>query len=54
MIENSMVGTLSKSEFPAIKQLLTLPGGSVVESPPANAKDTGDRGSIPELGRSPG
>ena len=27
-------------------------GGSVVKNPPANAGDTGDEGSIPELGRS--
>ena len=26
----------------------------VVKNPPANAGDTGDEGSIPELGRSPG
>ena len=29
-------------------------GGSVVKNPPANAGDTRDVGSIPELGRSPG
>ena len=29
-------------------------GGSVVKNPPANAEDTGDSGSIPGLGRSPG
>ena len=26
-------------------------GGSVVKDPPANAGDTGDKGSFPELGR---
>ena len=31
-----------------------FPGGSVVKNPPANAEDTGDVGSIPGLGRSPG
>ena len=31
-----------------------FPGGSVVKSLPANAGDTGDVGSIPGLGRSPG
>ena len=31
-----------------------FPGGSVVKNPPANAGDTGDAGSIPELERSPG
>ena len=29
-------------------------GGSVVKNPPANAEDTGDVGSIPGSGRSPG
>ena len=29
-------------------------GGSVVKNPPANARDTGDKGSIPGLWRSPG
>ena len=27
-----------------------IPGGSMVENPPANAGDTGDMGSIPGLG----
>ena len=31
-----------------------FPGGSVVKNPPANAGDTGDAGSIPGSGRSPG
>ena len=31
-----------------------FPGGSVVKRPPANAGDTGDVGSIPRWGRSPG
>ena len=31
-----------------------FPRGSVVETPPANARDTGDVGSIPELGKTPG
>ena len=31
-----------------------FPGGSVVKNLPANAGDTGDGGSIPGLGRSPG
>ena len=30
------------------------PGGTVVENQPASAGDTGDAGSIPESGRSPG
>ena len=33
---------------------LGFPGGAVVKNPPANAGDTGDAGSIPGLGRSPG
>ena len=32
----------------------TVSGGSVVKNPPANAGDTGDTGSIPGSGRSPG
>ena len=31
-----------------------FPGGSVVKNLPANAGDTGDVGSIPGSGRSPG
>ena len=31
-----------------------FPGGSVVKNLPANAGDTGDEGSDPGLGRSPG
>ena len=31
-----------------------FPRGSVVETSPANARDTGDAGSIPELGKKPG
>ena len=31
-----------------------FPGGSVVKNLPANIGDTGDTGSIPETGRSPG
>ena len=31
-----------------------LMGGSVVKNPPTNARDTGDVGSIPGSGRSPG
>ena len=33
---------------------LGFPDGSVVKNPPANAGDTGDKSSIPGLGRSPG
>ena len=31
-----------------------FPGGSVVKNSPANAEDSGDAGSIPGSGRSPG
>ena len=31
-----------------------FPGGAVIKNPPANAGDTGDAGSIPGWGRSPG
>ena len=31
-----------------------FPSGSVIKTPSANAGDTGDSGSIPGLGRSPG
>ena len=31
-----------------------FPGGSVVKNLPTNAEDTGDTGSIPGLGRTPG
>ena len=34
--------------------LHTIPDGSVVKNPPANAGDAGDVGLIPGLGRSPG
>ena len=33
---------------------LGSPGGSVVKNPPANARDTGDAGSIPGSERSSG
>ena len=32
----------------------SFPGGTEVKNPPANAGDTGDTGSIPGSGRSPG
>ena len=32
----------------------SIPSGSVLKSPPANAGDTRDEGSVPGLGRSPG
>ena len=33
---------------------LVDPGGSVVKNTPANAREAGDSGSTPQLGRSPG
>ena len=35
-------------------RVVGFPGGSVVENPPASTRDTGDAGSIPGWGRSPG
>ena len=41
--------------YPAIKRyMLGFPGAAVVKNPPANAGDSGDTGSIPELGRCSG
>ena len=34
--------------------MVSFPGGSALKNPPANAGATGDSGSIPGLGRSPG
>ena len=34
--------------------LMGFPGGSMVKNPPANVGDAGDKGLIPESGRSPG
>ena len=42
---------VTRSRFPPPP---TSPAGSVIENPPANAEDTGDMGSNPGLGRSPG
>ena len=39
---------------PAALPLPSFPAGSVVKTPPANAGDAGDLGSISGLGRSPG
>ena len=36
------------------KEKMSLPGGSVVKNPPANAGDARDAGSISGSGRSPG
>ena len=40
--------------FHALDSGRGFPGGAVVKNPPANAGDTGDVGSIPGSGRSPG
>ena len=37
-----------------LKYTYTYPGGSVVKNLPASVGDTGDAGSIPGSGRSPG
>ena len=36
------------------QSMMELPGGSVGKQPAYSAGDTGDKGSIPRLGRSPG
>ena len=43
-------------EFIMVRYIPSIgfPGGSVVKNLPANAGDTGDLGSIPGSGRSPG
>ena len=46
-----LTGHLQKSSF---CRVVGLPGGSVVKNLPANTGDTGDVGSIPGSGRSPG
>ena len=59
---NTMIGTSRKSQWLTKTKIYFLtydgcwgfPHGSVEENPPANAGDTGDAGSIPGLGRSPG
>ena len=40
--------------YQEVNTLKGFPGGSVVQNPPASAGDAGDKGSIPESGRSPG
>ena len=42
------------SEYILLYFLLGFPGGSVGKNLPAIARDSGDRGSIPGSGRSPG
>ena len=37
-----------------VYKIVGFPGGSVVKNPPAKAGESGDMGSIPGLGRSPG
>ena len=45
----------SSSQLPGLHTaFMGLPGGSVVKNPPATVGDTGDVGSIPGSGRSPG
>ena len=45
---------LAKIEDHLLYSLLWFPGGSLVRNLPASAGETGDVGSIPGLGRSPG
>ena len=42
------------SPFTHLHTTLGFPGGAGVKNPPANTGDTGDAGSIPGSGRSPG
>ena len=35
-------------------ETLSFPGGTEAKNLPSNAEDTGDKGLIPDLGRSPG
>ena len=42
------------SDLPLCIEREGFPDGSVVKNSPANAGDTGDAGSIPDLERSPG
>ena len=37
-----------------LDKLWGFPGGTVINNLPANARDSRDSGSIPDLGRSPG
>ena len=43
-----------RRQFMSNQRVQDFPTGSVVKNPPANAGGTGDMGSIPGLGRSPG
>ena len=45
---------LNGSKLSIVYSLRGFPGGSVVKNLPANAGVPGDKGFIPELGRSPG
>ena len=48
------MGMVGMKERHSLIKLWDFPGGSVVKNLPANAGNTGDMGSIPRLGRSPG
>ena len=45
---------ISGTKFQGHFLSLDFPGGTIAKNPPANAGDSGDVGSIPGLGRSPG
>ena len=45
---------VKRNKYLALNMCIGLPGGAVVNNPLANAGDTGDAGSIPGSGRSPG
>ena len=45
---------IKRNKYLALNMCVGIPGGAVVKNPVANAGDTGDAGSIPGSGRSPG
>ena len=53
-IENSFQSNLPGDELKIKILTMCFPGDAVIKSPPANARDTRDAGSIPGLERSPG
>ena len=52
MFTNKLNGKQRKNSKPLDHEF--FPDGAVVRNPPANVGDTGDAGSIPGSGRSPG
>ena len=52
--QDGLTGDRKPTERVSVTEGWGFPGGSVVKHPHANAGDTGDMGSIPGSGRSPG